>query len=135
MTKRAVGVRLCASHQSTGFFSHSRLSKAIAAALSKPSLVSLHVSVALELDAISDLELLAGGMVLSAGPRIVSRAVLVLFLNGLARSLIIFLVTVETTPWVCCKSSIPCVSGHADISSPGFNYPSTTACIVDCTIG
>ena len=53
MTRRAVGSRLCASHQSIGFFSHSRLPKAIAAALSNPSSFSSHISVALEFDAIS----------------------------------------------------------------------------------
>ena len=36
MTRRAVGSRLCASHQLIDFFSHSRLPKAIAAALSNP---------------------------------------------------------------------------------------------------
>ena len=50
--------------------------------------------------------LLAGEMVLSAVPRLVSLAVLVLFLDGLARFLVSFLVTAETTPWVCCKRSI-----------------------------
>ena len=52
MTRRAVGSRLCASHQSIDFFSHSRSPKAIAAALSKPSSFSLHIFVVLELDAI-----------------------------------------------------------------------------------
>ena len=37
VTRRAVESRLYASHQSIGFFSHSRLPKAIAAALSNPS--------------------------------------------------------------------------------------------------
>ena len=40
VTRRAVVSRLYASHQSIGFFSHSRLPKAIAAALSNPSSVS-----------------------------------------------------------------------------------------------
>ena len=132
MTRRAVGSRLCASY--------SRLPKAIAAALSNPSSFSSHISVALEFDAISSFSsvpgLLAGEMVFSAMPRLVPRAVLVLFLSGLARSLVALLVTAETTPWVCCKRSIPsCVSEHADSSSPGSNYPSTTAYIVGYTRG
>ena len=65
-----------------------------------------------------------------------SRAVLALFLNGLARSLVIIFVNSERTPCVCCKRSIPsCVSGHADSSSPGSNCPSIPACIVGCTRG
>ena len=61
---------------------------------------------------------------------------LALFLSGLARSLVALLVTAGTTPWVCCKWSIPsCVNGRADSSSQGSNYPSTTACIVGCTRG
>ena len=140
MTRRAVGSRLCALHQSIGFFSHSRLPKAIAAALSNPLSFSSHISVALEFDAISSFSsvpgLLTGEMVFSAVLRPVSRAVLVLFYIGLARCLVALLVTAETTPWVCCKRSIPpCVSGHAESSSPGSNCPSTTACIVGCTRG
>ena len=140
MTRRAVGSRLCASHQSIGFFSRSRLPKAIAAALSKPSSFSSHIYVALELDAITYFSsvpgLFAGEMVFSAVPCLVPRAVLVLFLSGLARSLVALLVTAETTSWVCCKRSIPsCVSGHANSSSSGSNCPSTTACIVGCTRG
>ena len=130
--------RLCASHQLNDFFSHSRLPKAIAAALSSPSSVSSHISVALELVAISSFSsvpgLLAGELVFSAAPRLVPRAVLVLYLSDLARSLVERLVTAETTPWVCCKRSIPsCVSEHADCSGPGSNCPSTTACVVGCT--
>ena len=140
MTRRAVGSRLCASHQSIGFFSHSRLPKSIAAALSNPSSSSSRLSVALEFDNISSFSsvpgLLTGELVFSAPPRLVPRAVLVLFLSGLACSLVALLVTSETTHWVCCKRSIPsCVSGHADSSSPGSNCPSTTACIVGCTRG
>ena len=113
--------------------------KAIAAALSKPSFL-LPVSVALELDAISYSlivpELLAGGMMLSAGARIVSRAILVLFLSGLARSLVTLRATADTAPWVCCKRYIPsCVNGHADSSSLGSNCPLTTTCIFGCTRG
>ena len=135
MTRRAVGSRLCASHQSIGFFSHtgSRLPKAIAAALSNPSPFSSHISVALEFDAISSFspvaELLAGDMVFSAVPRLVSRAALVLFLSVLARSLVALLLTAETTSWVCCKRSIP------SCSRPGSNCPSTRACIVGSTRG
>ena len=140
MTGRAVGSRLCASHQSIGFFSHGRLPKAITAALSNPSSLSSHNSVALEFNAMSSFSsvpgLLAGEMVFSAVPHLVFRAVFVLFFSGLARSFVALLVTAGTTPWVCCKRSTPsCVSGHADSSSPGSNCPSTTACIVGCTRG
>ena len=90
---------------------------------------------ALEFDAISYFSsvsgLLAGELVFSAVPRPVSRAVLVLFLSGLAYSLAALLATAETTPWVCRKRSVPsCVNGHAISSSPDSNCPSTTACIV-----
>ena len=50
-----------------------------------------------------------------------------LFLSGLARSLVAPLVAAATAPWVCGKSSIlSCASGHADSGSPGLNCPSTT---------
>ena len=97
MTRQAVVSRLYASHQSIGFFSHSRLPKAIAAALSNPSSFLSHISVALEFDAISFFssvpELLSGELVFSAAPRLVLRAVLVLYLSGLARSLVALLVS------------------------------------------
>ena len=138
MTRPAVVSRLYASHRSIGFFSHSRLPKAIAAAPSNLSLFLSHTSVALEFDAISSFSsvpgLLNGELVFSAAPRLVPRDVLVLYLSGLARSHVALLVTTEKTPWVCCKRSIrSCVSGYADSTGPGSNCPSTTTCLVGCT--